>query len=130
MLAFRSIARASATTFNASSRAFSRVTGTTKFFDSVKGFGFIAPSDGSPDVFVHQSNIKTTGFRSLGEGEEVEYEVETNQETGKRFAVAVTGPDGAPPKGAPKRAPGGRDGGDRERRPRRSGSGGDSYERF
>ena len=113
----------------------SRIAGTTKFFDSVKGFGFIAPADGSPDVFVHQTNIKTTGFRSLGEGEAVEFVIEENKDTGKRFAVDVTGPGGASPKGAPRRVPGGGGGGRSgsfdgggERRPRRSGGG--DYERY
>ena len=106
----------------------SRVAGTVKFFDSVKGFGFIAPADASADVFVHQSNIKSNGFRSLGEGEKVEFKVETSEDTGKRYAVEVTGPGGAEPKGAPRRSPGGggerRGGGgggfDGERRPRRN----------
>ena len=77
----------------------SRVAGTVKFFDSVKGFGFIAPAYASADVFVHQSNIKSNGFRSLGEGEKVEFKVETSEDTGKRYAVEVTGPGGAEPKG-------------------------------
>ena len=96
-----------------------RITGTVKFFDSVKGYGFIAPNDATPDVFVHQTNIKTTGFRSLGEGEKVEFQVEENKDTGKRFAIEVTGPDGAPPKGAPRSVNSrGGDGFDAERRPR------------
>lgn len=82
---------------------FSRIAGTVKFFDSVKGFGFIAPIDGTEDIFVHQSNIKTNGFRSLSDNEEVEFVVEENPETGKRYAIEVTGPNGAPPKGAPRK---------------------------
>jgi cold shock protein len=51
-------------------------TGTVKWFNDSKGFGFITPSDGSKDVFVHHSSIKSDGFRSLAEGQEVNYEVE------------------------------------------------------
>lgn len=79
-----------------------RKTGTVKFFDSVRGFGFITPVDGGNDVFVHQSAIHARGFRSLREGEDVEYEVEENKEKGKIFAVNVTGPDGAYVQGTPR----------------------------
>ena len=48
--------------------------GTVKWFNDAKGFGFIA-QDGGPDVFVHHSAIETQGFRSLAEGERVEFEV-------------------------------------------------------
>ena len=49
--------------------------GTVKWFNDAKGFGFIAPEDGSADVFVHYSAIASTGFRSLQEGQRVSYEV-------------------------------------------------------
>jgi CspA family cold shock protein len=49
--------------------------GTVKWFNSEKGFGFIAPDDGSADVFVHHSAIDTSGYRSLDENQRVEYEV-------------------------------------------------------
>jgi len=52
-------------------------TGTVKWFDDAKGFGFIAPEDGSKDVFVHHSAIQADGFRSLSEGQRVEFETET-----------------------------------------------------
>ncbi len=51
-------------------------TGTVKWFNESKGFGFIAPSDGSADVFVHFSAINADGFRTLAEGQSVNYEVE------------------------------------------------------
>jgi cold shock protein len=50
-------------------------TGTVKWFNDAKGYGFIAPEDGSKDVFVHFSNIAGDGFKSLGEGVKVEFEV-------------------------------------------------------
>lgn len=50
-------------------------TGTVKFFNSEKGYGFIAPDDGGEDVFVHFSNIAGSGYRNLDEGQKVEFEV-------------------------------------------------------
>ncbi len=49
--------------------------GTVKWFNDAKGFGFITPEDGSKDVFVHHSAINMDGFRTLSEGQRVEYEV-------------------------------------------------------
>ncbi|UCE08635.1 MAG: cold-shock protein [bacterium] len=49
--------------------------GTVKWFNSSKGFGFINPDDGSDDLFVHHSEIKTNGYASLDEGQQVEFEV-------------------------------------------------------
>ena len=50
-------------------------TGTVKWFNAEKGYGFIAPEDGSPDVFVHFSAIQQEGYKSLDEGQKVEFEV-------------------------------------------------------
>ncbi|MHC4691395.1 MAG: cold-shock protein [Planctomycetota bacterium] len=54
-------------------------TGTVKWFNSSKGFGFITPDDGGDDFFVHHSEIKTTGYASLDEGQKVEFEVGQGQ---------------------------------------------------
>ena len=53
-----------------------RVTGTVKWFNDAKGFGFITPESGGKDVFVHHTAIKAQGFRSLAEGERVEFSIE------------------------------------------------------
>ncbi len=50
--------------------------GTVKWFNDAKGFGFITPDDGSKDVFVHQTAIASSGFRSLAEGDKVEFQTE------------------------------------------------------
>ena len=50
-------------------------TGTVKWFNNVKGFGFITPADGSKDVFVHISAVQKAGFRSLQDGQKIEYEL-------------------------------------------------------
>ena len=52
------------------------MTGTVKWFNESKGFGFISPSNGSEDVFVHFSAIEGSGFKSLAEGQTVSFEVE------------------------------------------------------
>jgi len=52
-----------------------RTTGTVKWFNDQKGFGFITPEDGTKDCFVHHSAIQAAGFKTLAEGERVEFDV-------------------------------------------------------
>jgi CspA family cold shock protein len=59
--------------------------GTVKWFNNVKGFGFIQPQDGGKDVFVHISAVERAGMRSLVEGQKVSFEVQT--ERGRQAAV-------------------------------------------
>jgi cold shock protein len=59
--------------------------GTVKWFNDQKGFGFITPEDGSKDLFVHHSSIQASGFKSLTEGQKVEFDVEQS-EKGPRAA--------------------------------------------
>ena len=61
-------------------------TGTVKFFNTQKGFGFITPSDGSKDVFVHISAVERAGMRGLNEGQKISFEVVADRRTGKAAA--------------------------------------------
>jgi len=65
------------------------VSGTVKWFNDGKGYGFISPADGSPDVFVHFSSIASEGFRSLSEGQAVRYEVEDGPKGPQAAQVVV-----------------------------------------
>jgi cold shock protein len=62
-------------------------TGTVKFFNPNKGFGFISPSDGASDVFVHISAVERAGLSGLNEGDEVGFEMEQDRRTGKQSAT-------------------------------------------
>ena len=61
-------------------------TGTVKWFNGQKGFGFIQPDDGGKDVFVHISAVERAGMSSLSEGQKVSYEVVADRKTGKSSA--------------------------------------------
>lgn len=58
-------------------------TGTVKWFDANKGYGFIAPDEGGPDVFVHATALERAGMRSLSEGQKVSYEAQRDPKRGK-----------------------------------------------
>ena len=73
-------------------------------FNTMKGYGFIVPDDGSPDVFVHQTEIQAQGFRSLADGEPVEF-IPASDNAGRTKATKVTGPGGSEVQGAPFRPP-------------------------
>ena len=67
------------------------MTGTVKWFNAEKGYGFIANDEGGDDVFVHFSAIQSTGYRTLNEGQKVSYEVEPDpKNSSKPRAVNVT----------------------------------------
>ncbi len=61
-------------------------TGTVKWFNGQKGYGFIQPEDGSKDVFVHISAVERAGLRALNEGQKVSFEVVADRKTGKSSA--------------------------------------------
>ena len=58
-------------------------TGTVKFYNDQKGFGFIQPDNGGKDVFVHATALERAGIRRLAEGQKVEFETQRDQRTGK-----------------------------------------------
>jgi CspA family cold shock protein len=57
--------------------------GTVKFYNEAKGYGFIAPNDGSTDVFVHATALERAGMRSLVEGQQVSFDTEADRRSGK-----------------------------------------------
>jgi CspA family cold shock protein len=74
--------------------------GTVKWFNTAKGFGFIQPDDGGSDVFVHISAVEQAGLRGLNEGDLVSFELEQDRRSGKLSAgqLVVTGQGAAPPR--------------------------------
>jgi CspA family cold shock protein len=61
-------------------------TGTVKWFNETKGYGFIQPDNGGKDVFVHVSAVERSGMRGLAEGQKISYELETDRKSGKESA--------------------------------------------
>ena len=61
-------------------------TGTVKFYNASRGFGFIEQADGGPDVFVHATAIEKAGLPGLAEGQKLSFEIATNQRSGKSSA--------------------------------------------
>jgi len=61
--------------------------GTVKWFNPTKGYGFIQPDEGSTDVFVHITAVERAGFRTLNEGQKVQYDAEKDKKTGKISAI-------------------------------------------
>jgi CspA family cold shock protein len=72
--------------FNLIYRTSSMATGTVKWFNATKGFGFIQPDDGGKDVFVHISAVERAGLRELNEGQKVAYEIVADKRTGRSSA--------------------------------------------
>jgi CspA family cold shock protein len=66
-------------------------TGTVKWFNDAKGYGFITPEGGGKDLFVHHSNVSGSGFKTLAEGAKVEFEAAEGQKGPEARNVAVTG---------------------------------------
>jgi CspA family cold shock protein len=65
-------------------------TGTVKWFNATKGFGFIQPDDGSQDVFVHISAVERAGMRNIAEGQKLGYEMVRDTKSGKMSADQLT----------------------------------------
>jgi CspA family cold shock protein len=63
--------------------------GTVKWFNGQKGFGFIQPDNGGPDVFVHISAVERAGLFGLNEGQKISYEIETDRRSGKNSAGSL-----------------------------------------
>ncbi len=64
-------------------------TGTVKWFNTTKGYGFIQPTDGGKDVFVHASAVERSDLGSLSEGQTISYELERDRRSGKESAVSL-----------------------------------------
>lgn len=63
--------------------------GTVKFFNSTKGFGFIAPDDGGKDVFVHVSAVEAAGLRGLSEGQKLNFDIQPDKRGSKAANLSV-----------------------------------------
>jgi len=72
--------------FNHAREGFIMTTGTVKWFNSTKGFGFIQPDNGGPDAFVHITAVERAGMRDLVEGQKLTYDMETDRKSGKMSA--------------------------------------------
>ena len=104
-------------------------TGTVKWFNSAKGFGFIEPEDGGGDVFVHVSAIERAGLNGLNEGEKVNYEIVTDRRTGKASADNLESMGGGTPGGSRPPPPRDRFGGGGGYGDRGGAGGGGGYDR-
>jgi CspA family cold shock protein len=71
---------------NVAMKGFIMTTGTVKWFNSTKGFGFIQPDNGGPDAFVHISAVERAGMREIVEGQKLGYELERDNKSGKMSA--------------------------------------------
>lgn len=67
-------------------------TGTVKFYNSQKGFGFIQPDDGGKDVFVHATALEAAGMRGLVEGQKIAFDIQPDRRTGKEAAANLQHP--------------------------------------
>lgn len=65
-------------------------TGTVKFYNDQKGYGFIAPDDGSKDVFVHATALERAGINGLSEGQKVNFETDVDQRSGKTAVSSIS----------------------------------------
>jgi CspA family cold shock protein len=70
-----------------SAKGHAMTTGTVKFYNAQKGFGFIQPDDGSKDVFVHATALEAAGMRGLVEGQKISFDVQRDQRSGKEAAA-------------------------------------------
>lgn len=80
--------------------------GTVKWFNTAKGFGFIQPDDGGSDVFVHISALNQAGLDGLNEGDKVAYELEQDRRSGKLAATGIVVTEHGAPSAAPRRSGG------------------------